>query len=144
MLFRSSQLEEDFSGFNLDTEATAYRLFGGFQIGDVLGLEAGYHSFGKFSETIDVGGFVSSTEIRADGWTAGGILGLPLTDQLSLFGRAGIFVWDVDVEVDGFSVSVPGDENPYYGAGAKLDFTPNLSLIADWTRYELEIGRAHV
>lgn len=134
----SSHLEEDFSGFSLDTDATAYRFFAGFQFGDILGIEAGYHSFGDFSETIDAGGLLISTDIRADGWTAGGTLGLPLSDQVSLFGRAGIFVWDADVEIDGLSVSVPGDENPYYGGGVRFDFTPNLSLIADWTRYELE------
>lgn len=134
----SSHLDEDFSGFNLDTDATAYRFFGGFQLGDTLGIEAGYHSFGDFAETIDLGGFTARTQVTADGWTLGGTLGLPLIEQFSLFGRAGVFFWDADVEVDGLSVSVPGDENPYYGGGAKFDVTPNLSLIGDWTRYELD------
>jgi hypothetical protein len=134
----SSHIEEDFSGISLDSDATAYRFVAGFLFGDIVGIEAGYHSFGDFSETIDVGGLSTSTEIRADGWTAGGTLGLPVSEQFSLFARAGIFVWEADVEADGFSVSVPGDENPYYGGGAKFDFTRNLSLIADWTRYELD------
>lgn len=136
--FGSSHLDEDFTGFNIDTDANAYRIVGGFQFGDYLGLEAGYHNFGDFAETVDLGGFTSLTEVTADGWTLGGTLGLPLNEQFSLYGRAGVFFWDADVEVDGFSINVPEDENPYYGGGARVDVTSQLSLIGDWTRYELD------
>lgn len=134
----ASHLDEDFSGFNLDTNATAYRFVGGFQFGDILGIEAGYHNFGDFSETLSIGGISSRTKLAADGWTLGGTLGLPLSEQFSLYGRAGAFFWDADVEVDGFSINVPKDENPYYGGGARFDVSDNLSLIGDWTRYELD------
>lgn len=134
----SSHLDEDFGGFNMDSDASAYRIFGGFQLGDHLGIEAGYHNFGDFEETVDFGQFLSRTEITADGWTLGGTVGLPLSEQFSLYGRAGVFFWDADVEVDGFSIDVPEDENPYYGGGAKYRVSPNLSLIGDWTRYELD------
>jgi OOP family OmpA-OmpF porin len=136
--FGSSHLDEDFGGFNIDTDANAYRIVGGFQFGDYLGLEAGYHNFGDFEETVDLGGLSSLTEVTADGWTLGGTLGLPLNEQFSLYGRAGVFFWDADVEVDGFSINVPEDENPYYGGGARVDVTSQLSLIGDWTRYELD------
>jgi len=134
----SSHLEDDFSNLNIDTDATAYRFVGGFQITDYFGIEAGYHNFGDFSETIDLGQALSRTEITADGWTLGGTLGLPLNEQISLYGRAGVFFWDADVEVNGFSIDVPEDENSYYGGGAKIDVTQNLSLLGDWTRYELD------
>jgi len=136
--FGSSHFDKDFSGFNIDTDANAYRFVAGFQLGDYLGLEAGYHNFGDFSETIDLGGFSALTKVAADGWTLGGTLGLPLNEQFSLYGRAGVFFWDADVEVDGFSINVPEDENPYYGGGAKVEVTSNLSLVGDWTRYELD------
>lgn len=136
--FGSSHLDEDFSGLNIDTDANAYRIVGGFQLGDYLGIEAGYQNFGDFSETLDINGFSTRTKVAADGWTLGGTLGLPLNEQFSLYGRAGVFFWDADVEVDGFSINVPEDENPYYGGGAKVDVTSNLSLVGDWTRYELD------
>ena len=134
----SSHLEDDFSNLKIDTDATAYRFVAGFQFTDYFGLEAGYHNFGDFSETIDLGQISSRTEIAADGWTLGGTLGLPLNEQISLYGRAGVFFWDADVAVNGFSIDVPQDENSYYGGGAKVDVTPNLSLLGDWTRYELD------
>ena len=136
--FGSSHFDEDFSGLNVDTDTNAFRLVGGFQFGDYFGIEAGYHDFGNFSETIDFGAFSTRTRVAADGWTLGGTLGLPLSEQVSLYGRGGVFFWDADVEIDGFSIDVPSDENPYFGGGAKVDVTPNLSLVGDWTRYELD------
>lgn len=136
--FGSSHFDEDFSGLNVDSDTNAFRVIGGLQLGDYFGIEAGYHDFGDFSETIDFPGFSTRTQVAADGWTLGGTLGLPLSEQFSLYGRAGVFFWDADVTVDGFSIDVPADENPYYGGGAKVDITSNLSLVGDWTRYELD------
>jgi OOP family OmpA-OmpF porin len=142
--FGSSHLDEDFSGLDIDTDANAFRVVGGFQFGDYFGIEAGYHDFGDFSETIDLGGFSTRTKVAADGWTLGGTLGLPLSEQVSLYGRAGVFFWDGDVDIDGFSINVPQDENPYYGGGAKVDITSKLSLVGDWTRYELDTTASDV
>jgi len=36
--FGSSHLEEDFSGLRLDTDANAFRIVGGFQFGEYLGI----------------------------------------------------------------------------------------------------------
>ncbi len=53
-------------------------------------------------------------------------------------GRGGVFFWDGDIELDGFSIDTPGEENPYYGGGLKVDVGGNLALTGDWTRYELD------
>jgi len=134
----SSHFKDEINGFDLDTNATAYRFIGGLQLGDYLGVEAGYHNFGEFSESIDIGPLPSRARLSADGWTLGGTLGLPIGEQFSIFGRAGMFFWDADVELDGLSIDVPEDENPYYGGGARFKVSPNLSLVGDWTRYELD------
>ncbi len=134
----STTIDDTFDGLDLDTDATAYRIVGGYQFGDLLGIEVGYQDFGDIDETINVGPVSSRARISADGWTLGGTLGLPLGDNFSLIGRAGVFFWDADVRVDGFSIDTPGDENPYFGGGARLDVSPNLSLIGDWTRFELD------
>ncbi len=126
----STTIDENFDGALLDDNATAFRLVTGYQFSDMLGLEIGYQEFGEFDEL--------QTTISADGWTAGATLDLPLGDRFSLFGRAGYFFWDADVVVDGFSIDVPGDENPYYGAGARVNLSRNFSLIGDWSRFELD------
>jgi len=132
----SARLDDSFDGFSTDTDA--YRLFGGIQFGDTFGVEAGYLNFGDFSKSVDLGGLLSRTDITGDGWTLGATLSLPLSDSLSLFGKGGVFFWDADISVDGFSIDTPGDENPYYGGGLKLDLGDRLSLTGDWTVYELD------
>ena len=137
--FGNARLDDDFGGFGFDTDANAYRFFGGVQLGDNLGIEAGYLNLGEFSESIDLGGLLSRTDISGDGWTLGATLALPLSGNLSLFGKGGVFFWDADVSVDGFSIDTPGDDNPYYGGGLKLDLGDNFSLTGDWTVYEFDI-----
>ena len=126
----STTIKEDFDGTVIDDDATAYRLVTGFQFGDMLGIEIGYQDFGEVEEL--------PVLLSAEGWTAGATLDLPVSDTFSLFGRAGVFFWDADVVVDGFSIDLPSDEDFYYGAGAKVDVSRNLSLVGDWSRFELD------
>ena len=140
--FGNTTIEDDFDGFALDADVNSYRLVTGFQFGDMLGLEVGYQDFGELNELVTIGTITSEALIDANGWTAGATLDLPVGDRFSLFGRAGVFFWDADVTVDGFSIELPGDENPYYGAGARVKVSPNFSLIGDWTRFELDSANA--
>ncbi len=135
----NARLDDNFDGFGIDTDADAYRFFGGIQISDTFGIEAGYLNFGDFTESVDLGGLLSRTDISGDGWTLGATLALPLSENLSLFGKGGVFFWDADISVDGFSIDTPGDDNPYYGGGLKLDLSDNFSLTGDWTIYEFDV-----
>jgi opacity protein-like surface antigen len=133
----NTTFDENIDGTIFDDNATAFRLVTGYQFGDILGLEIGYQDFGELDQTVD-GAIPVEASLSADGWTAGATLDLPLGDQFSLFGRAGYFFWDADVVVDGLSLDIPGDENPYFGAGARVTFGKNFSLIGDWSRFELD------
>jgi len=135
----NARLDDNFDGFGIDTDADAYRFFGGIQFSDAFGLEAGYLNFGDFSESVDLGGLLSRTDISGDGWTLGATLALPLSENLSLYGKGGVFYWDADISVDGFTIDTPGDDNPYYGGGLKLDLGERFSLTGDWTIYEFDV-----
>ena len=134
----SATLDENFDGFDVDDDVESYRLLAGIQFSELFSIEGGYQNFGDFRETIDLGGTTAVTRLTADGWTLGGTLGAPVSEQFSLFGRAGVFMWDADVRVNGIRAAVDDDSNPYYGGGAKFAVTPNFSLVGDWTRYELD------
>ena len=62
----TARLDDNFDGFNIDTDTDAYRLFGGIQFGDTFGVEAGYLNFGDFTESVDLGGLLSRTDITGD------------------------------------------------------------------------------
>ena len=138
----NTTIEDDFDGLVIDGDANSYRLVTGFRFGELLGLEIGYQDFGELNELVTVGTLTSEALIDTNGWTAGATLDLPVNETFSLFGRAGVYFWDAEVIVDGFSIDVPGDENPYYGAGARVNVSPNFSLIGDWTRFELDNANA--
>ncbi len=134
----SAELDEDFSGINVDTDSNAYSIFGGLQIGSNLAIEGGYVNLGDFSEQVDLGGILSRAEFTGDGYTLGARLAFPMSSNLSIYARGGIFFWDSDVVIDGFSFDTPGDENPYLGGGLKVDLNDNFSLLGEWTHYEFD------
>jgi hypothetical protein len=136
--FGNARLDDSFDGFGIDTDANAYRFFGGIQFSNTLGIEAGYLNLGEFSETVDLGGLLSRTDVAGDGWTLGATLALPLSGNLSLFGKGGVFFWDTDIAIDGFSIDTREDSNPYFGGGLELNLGENLSLTGDWTIYEFD------
>ena len=134
----SASLTEDFDGFEVDADSTAWRLVAGWQFSEFLSLEGGYHNFGRFEDSFALDGQPVDLRLKADGFTLGGTLSLPLTRTLSLYGRGGAFFWDGDADVNSITEARPEDTNPYYGAGAKVALTERLDLIGDWTRYELD------
>ena len=134
----SSTLDDNIDGFGIDTNTTAFRLTAGWQFSDLFALEGGYHSFGDFDERFDIGGIFTLVGIEADGYTFGATMSLPVGHNFSLFGRGGAFIWDAETRIDGLRLSLPEDTNAYYGGGADFEITDRLSLVGDWTRYELE------
>ena len=134
----AATLDDDIDTFALDADSTSFRLNAGWQFSDFLAIEAGYHDFGKFDEELDLGGILSDVDIRADGYTLRLTTSIPLGSNLSLFGRAGAFIWEADARVDGLRTEGFDDENLYYGAGADFKVSERLSLLGDWTRYELD------
>jgi len=140
----NARLDDNFGGFLIDTDTNAYNFIGGNQFNENFGIEAGYLNFGDFTQSVDLGGLLSRTDITGDGWTLGATLALPLTNNLSLFGKGGVFYWDADISIDGFSIDTPGDDNPYYGAGLKVDLGDRFSLTGDWTVYEFDVVETDV
>jgi OOP family OmpA-OmpF porin len=140
----SASLDEDFDGLIVDSSTTSIRLVAGWRFNDYFAFEGGYHSFGDFEDTLDIGGVPTPVSVKADGWTLGGIASIPVGEQFSLFGRVGAFFWDGDAEVNNISVATPEDSNLYLGAGADYAFTEKFSLTGDWTRYELEDAASNV
>ncbi len=134
----SSSLSNDFDGFEVDADSTAFRLIAGWQFNDFFSLEGGYHNFGELEQSFDDNGELVDISLKADGFTLGGTGSIPLGEKFALFGRAGAFFWDGDAVINDITQARPEDTNLYYGGGAKFAITERLSLVGDWTRYELE------
>lgn len=140
----SASLNEDFDGFDVDTDTTAFRLVVGWQFNDYFSLEGGYHNFGTFEQDFDTGNELVRVGLKADGFTLGATGTIPLGERFALFGRAGSFFWDGDAEINDVSQAQPEDTNLYLGVGAKFAISKRFSLLGDWTRYELEDTQSNV
>jgi hypothetical protein len=133
----SGKLDDDFDGLKIDSDATAYRINGGWQANRFFGLELGYQSFGDFQQKVTLGGTPGEVRLSADGYTLGIIARYPVWNDLDLLGRVGAFFWDGEAEINSVSQADPGDTNPYFSAGLAYNVTPAFSVNGDWTRYEL-------
>jgi len=134
----SAELSDNFGGFDVDTDSTAYRISVGWRFSEYLAIEGGYHNFGRFDQTFDSNGTAVDISLKADGFTFGGVASLPLGDRWSLFARTGAFFWDGDADINNVTAATPEDTNLYLGAGARVSLSDRLSLTADGSRYELD------
>ena len=140
----SASLSEDFDGFDVDADSTAFRLVAGWQFNDYFSLEGGYQNFGTFEQSFDAGGDRVDVNLEADGFLLGATGAIPLGGKFALYGRGGFFFWDGDAQINDVSQARPEDTNLYIGAGIKFAISDRLSLLGDWTRYELDDTRSNV
>ncbi len=140
--FGTAKLDDSFDGLSDSDDSTAFRLGAGWKFSDHFALEAGYQDFGDFEYTLDIpnepGQSSGSAELSADGFTFGAIGYLPLNDKFSLYGRAGMYFWDGDAEINEVSQAAPEDTNPYVGLGLSYAISERVFLTGDWSHFKLE------
>ena len=90
--------------------------------------------------------FLGSSISAEQSGIAGVIVGIaPLNNKFSLFGKAGLFIWDSDIKFTNVpllgtgSVSDSGTDLTY-GFGAKFDLQKTVSLRAEFEHFEDDIG----
>jgi OOP family OmpA-OmpF porin len=132
---------------------TGYKLFGGYQFGPYLGMEAGLFDLGSFGYTArttpagTLGG-----DIRVQGLNLDLVGTLPLTDRFSLLGRVGV----ANTRTRGSfgatgAAAVPYGSNspsaratlPKLGVGVAYQFTESLSLRLEAERYRIKDAVGH-
>ena len=134
----TASLDDDFDGLAVDDSSTAYRLVVGWRFNDYFALEGGYHNFGDFEQTFDIAGVPNTVVLSADGFTLGATGAIPFGERFSLMGRAGMFFWNGNAEINNVSQATPEDSNLYLGAGLRFQITEKVQVTGDWTRYDLE------
>jgi OOP family OmpA-OmpF porin len=133
----SAGLDDDFDGLSIDDSGTAYRIVAGWRFNEHFALEGGYHNFGDFEQTFVVDGEELNVALSADGFTLGAVGNIPLSERFSLMGRAGMFFWDGNADINNVSQATPEDSNLFFGAGLNFQLSQKVQLTGDWTRYDL-------
>ena len=102
----------------------AFKLFGGFALNPYLRLEGGYVDFGDaFGGGLDTAAM--GIEVAA-----------PVGYDMSVFLKAGAHFWDQTFDVGPVSFTEEG-EDVFYGAGFRYWFSPSVSVVAAYERFEL-------
>lgn len=159
-------------GFSIrcdDEEAFAARVNGGFRLNDYFAFEFGYSATDKMNIVAisESQGFVENISVPLDvSFSAldfSLLASYPLAHFLSVYGRAGISVWDSKagggmgygtqrigniVNPDPYEVNLPWEdergEDILYGIGFQLAITDNLNAHFDWTRMDVDYNEVDI
>jgi OOP family OmpA-OmpF porin len=124
----------DIEGFNFKEHKTGFKLYGGYDFTQNVGIEGGYVDF-RAAERSGNGGTASSKP-RSLYVAATGTL--PLNEQFALFGKAGLATTHtkVAVSVPGFSESDSRNHtSPMLGLGASFALNKNVSFVAEYENF---------
>ena len=153
----SSLLSSGFSSSSIvdDDRSTGFKAYGGYQINKNFAVEGGYFDLGKFgytATTVPAGTLNGSIKLRGLNLDLVGIV--PLTENFSLFGRAGLNYAQARDSFSGTGavlVTNPSprknDTNYKLGLGLQYALSESLALRAEAERYRVNdaVGnRGHV
>jgi OOP family OmpA-OmpF porin len=124
-----THINDSSSGAKFDEEDFAWKVFGGYQFGGWLGVEAGYVDFGS----IDTRFGSQRYEVDTYGVDAFAVVGLPI-GPIRIFGKAGGIYWDGDVELNGQKIPDNDDDGLDLAAGLGLE----VNILSVAVRGEIE------
>ncbi len=128
--FFSSDVEDALDQIkNIDENATAWKIFGGFHGSRFVGVEGGYRSFGKVSSTLSGELFESKT----DGWDIEA-LGRIQVAIVDIFAKAGVMFWSTDLKLLGKNYDDSGTDF-FWGLGAGVHLGP-IGARLEWESVE--------
>lgn len=135
-----SSMDEHVAGSSdeLNADETSEQFFFGFELGRNAALEFGRIDFGVLEDTITIGGIPTPTLYAADGRSISLLFRDEITDDLSLFLRAGVVNWDTKVDLNGGATIIRDrGQNGVFGFGATFRATDHLTFRAEYTQYEV-------
>ena len=144
---RSALLGAGFTttSFAKDEREFGYKFFGGYQFNQYFALEGGNFSLGEFNftaQTAPPGSLSGDFKFKGVNIDAVGIL--PLTENFSVFGRAGANRGEAKTSYRSTgTVTAPANRterntNPKFGMGLQYDFTESFGMRAEAERYRID------
>ena len=119
--------------FTCDTKDTAWKVYGGTGVNDVLGVELAYTDFGKIrANGADTEAWAGTISITA---------GIPIGDRFKVFAKGGGLYGRTDVNAPPSTVFNTGHKDGWgytYGVGAALGLTRTVQVRVDWDRHNMD------
>jgi OOP family OmpA-OmpF porin len=131
-----------------DDSDTAFKIFGGYKFNPNWGIEGAYIDAGELSQsgTDSFLGTASAT-IEVSGINLAVLGIIPVSERFSLQGKAGLFLWDMDVS---FTSSVfgpaslnEGGTSPMFGIGGTFNINKQIGILVEYEKY-LDVGEEDI
>lgn len=124
---------------SVDGKDTAWKLFGGYMFSRNLGIEGAYVDLGEVSYSGEFfGSPVTGGKVGITGFTIAALGSLPVSEQFSVFGKLGLFVWEAEASdtTGGVPFSDKADGTDLmFGIGLGYQFTRNLGVRAEYEMF---------
>ncbi|PWF55531.1 porin family protein [Massilia glaciei] len=113
-----------------------FKLFGGYEMSDTLGIEAGWVDFGEEDYTVLTGGVANRVESDGESFYVAGRMNLPINQQFSAFGKLGISHNRAEqtASLSGFNRK-DRDTHLYAGVGAQFKLSEQIALSVEYERF---------
>lgn len=127
-----------------DQDTDAWTAFTGVNFNRALGIELGYVNMPVVTETAPVAPAPTPApsavrQFDPTGFTAGLVVGAPITENFTPYAKAGQFFWDTGEDSPPLATSA-GDttgDDPFWGAGLKFELNKVFDLRAEYDRYKV-------
>jgi OOP family OmpA-OmpF porin len=129
------------SFFECDKKDTAWKVYAGGSVNDILGFEAGYTDFGKIK--------ANGGDTKAWAGNLSLLAGFPIGDRASVFAKGGGVYGKTDVRASAQGLLEHDNRTGWgytWGFGGALGITRTVQVRLDWDRYKLDFvgGRRDV
>lgn len=123
---------------NVDTDGykASGKLFGGVELDQTWGVEAGWTDFRKSRTNYTFNGVNGSAESEGYGAYLAGKATMPINEQASLYGKLGVA--HTKAKLNSTTPGLAGKESDngvYGGVGVQYKLNQQVSLIAEYERY---------
>jgi len=145
--FGSTSPDED--GFD---DSDGYKLTAGYNANENVSIEASFTNLGEFDADDDAlaaleffsGISIDGASVEVDGIEFAVVGHAPLSDTISIFGRAGIFMWDAKYKIDTVSFGSDSETDDgsdvFFGAGLSFDVGSQAALRVEYSQYDAADG----
>ncbi len=108
------------------------KFYGGYQFTDRYALEGGHTDLGSFGFDVP---FFGGGDIDVDGIQVAGVASFPLKDRFSIFGKAGVYMWDADISVPVLGSGSDDGTDIMYGFGLNYG-ADNWGIRGEWEHFD--------
>ena len=134
-----------------DKGTTSFGLRMGYQFNDYIAIELGHQQYGEVQhKSLDEYEDTINSKAKSSSISAGIKAILPLSDDFSLFSRAGMAKWDVKMTVtdssapDEIFILKQDDNDIYYGIGAEYHFNDTVSVGLEYSVLDMSWSESTV